>query len=74
MNTTERIQNELRLIEERFANTLPFVAKVLGSKSKALRFQTEYLTSLRSSGATLFYNKFVAVGYKPRASYLRIVK
>lgn len=72
MNTPQLMKEEIGLIEERFQNTLAFMTKVLGSKAKATSFQKEYLDTLRQPGSTLFYNKFVVTGTKPR--HLRLVK
>lgn len=72
MNTPELLVQEITLIEERFKNTFAFMAKVLGSKATATKFQKEYLEALKKPGATLFYNKFIVTGTKER--HLRVVK
>lgn len=58
------LEIEARLIEERFVNSLASMTQLLGSKKEAQLFQAEYLETLRTEGAVLFYNKFIVSGWK----------
>lgn len=64
-NSTEALQTEIELIEQRFALTLPTFAELLGTEKRAREFQSSYLAALREPGSVLFYNKFVVSGRKP---------
>ncbi len=55
---------EAKLIEERFSQTLPTMAALLGSENEARAFQADFLQTLRQPGAVLFYSKFIVRGRK----------
>lgn len=64
-NTPELLKTEVDLIEQRFAQTIPVFAELLGSEKRAILFQDEYLSALKKPGTVLFYNKFIVTGKKP---------
>jgi hypothetical protein len=73
LNTQDVLDEETALIRERFQNSLKTMAAALGSESKALLFQTEYLELLTKPGTCLFYNKFIATGEK-RPGHIRAIE
>lgn len=53
------LEDERRLIAERFEGSAPFWERLLGSTAEARAFREEYLALLREPGTVLFYDKFV---------------
>ena len=66
------LETELRLLRDRFAQSIPLATKMLGSKKKALKYNEEYFVTLQKTGTVLFYNKFIVTATKP--SHLKTVE
>lgn len=69
--TGSALTQEKELLTERMEHTLPTVQSLLGSKKKAIQFRDEYLGLLEREGTSLFYNKFIVLGYKPSLKLVR---
>lgn len=65
-------ENEILLLEQKFDSAKDFVKSFLPKGATLSQFKKEYFESLRSPGCTLFYNKFIARGFKP--STLKIIQ
>ncbi len=58
------LKEEITLIRERFDQSLPFLASLLGSEVQARNFIEEYINCLHSTDTVLFYNKFIVQAEK----------
>lgn len=60
----DSLQDEKKIVKERFDMMMPTLAVAMGGEQKALQFVHEYMTCLEKPGATLFYNKFIITAEK----------
>jgi ubiquinone/menaquinone biosynthesis C-methylase UbiE len=58
--------DELDIIRQRFAFLLPVFAQCLGSQKRAEEFVETFCSELVLKGNSIFYNKFIVTGKKPR--------
>lgn len=67
-------QCEIDMIQARFKAAFSSFVEVTGSEKEAQRFIDEYLQTLAQPGSTLFYNKFIVTGVKPKSVRMTLLK
>jgi ubiquinone/menaquinone biosynthesis C-methylase UbiE len=65
--TPNTLKNEIELLSQKFDAAHEYIESFLPSGSSLNTFKKEYFETLQAPGSTLFYNKFIAKGYKPYA-------
>jgi ubiquinone/menaquinone biosynthesis C-methylase UbiE len=68
----DELSQEIENLKQSLRSARPFIQKQLRSAATLERFQEEYFAALQAPGCVHFYNKFIAIGIKPRTGPRRL--
>jgi ubiquinone/menaquinone biosynthesis C-methylase UbiE len=66
------LSDEIENLKQSVKNAEPLALSILGGPESLARFSAEYFAALRGPACTLFYNRLIAKGTRPRAPLKKV--